>query len=103
MEIESILKISINKWGLNLKTLLISVMLFFAFVPLVVHVLSIDNYSDFIIENDRKNKEDILRSMIINSTTNVQVDNSVLISDLIANDEKFTSLVNLDNTSQMNA
>lgn len=77
-------------------------MLFIALVPLVVHIFSIDNYSDFIIENDRKNKEDILRSMIINSTTNVQVDNSVLISDLIAHDEKFTSVVNTNNVSEIN-
>lgn len=78
-------------------------MLFIALVPLVVHIFSIDNYSDFVIENDRKNKEDILRSIIINSTTNVQVDNSILISDLIAHDEKFTSIVNTDNIPQLNA
>lgn len=48
-------------------------MLFIAIVPLMVHIFSIENYSDFVIENDRKNKEEILRSMIINSTTNVQV------------------------------
>jgi len=78
-------------------------MLFIAIVPLMVHIFSIENYSDFVIENDRKNKEEILRSMIINSTTNVQVDNSVLISDLIAHDEEFTSVVNSGNVSQLSA
>lgn len=78
-------------------------MLFIAIVPLMVHIFSIENYSDFVIENDRKNKEEILRSMIINSTTNVQVDNAVLISDLIAHDEEFTSVVNSGNVSQLNA
>ena len=78
-------------------------MLFIAIVPLMVHIFSIENYSDFVIENDRKNKEEILRSMIINSTTNVQVDNTVLISDLIAHDEEFTSVVNSGNVSQLSA
>lgn len=91
MEVESIFKVDLNKWGLNLKTLLISVMLFIALVPLIVHIFSIENYSDFIIENDRKNKQDILRSLIINSSTSVQEDNAILISDMIANDEDFTS------------
>lgn len=102
MEVESIFKVDLNKWGLNLKTLLISVMLFIALVPLVVHIFSIDNYSDFIIENDRNNKEDILRSLIINSSTNVQVDSAVLISDLIASDEKFNAALQSDDAMQIN-
>ncbi|MDG1857756.1 MAG: HAMP domain-containing sensor histidine kinase [Emcibacteraceae bacterium] len=98
-----IFRIDLNKWGLNLKVLLIGVMLFIALVPLVVHIFSINNYSDFIIENDRKNKEEILRSLVINTSVNIQQDNSRLISDIIVHHDGFKEAVLSENSVTINA
>ncbi|MBL4603214.1 MAG: HAMP domain-containing histidine kinase [Emcibacteraceae bacterium] len=67
-----------------------------AIVPLVVHVYSINNYSDFIIENDRKNKQEIIRTIVVNSVVNKQREGAVYVSELINDDAEFISAISTD-------
>lgn len=73
---------------------MVCVMLFIALVPLAVHVFSITNFSEFIMNNDRQNKESVLRSVIINTSTTMQQNGSILIADIIAGEEGFATAIN---------
>ncbi|MCC3860068.1 sensor histidine kinase [Pseudemcibacter aquimaris] len=100
MEQNVIFKINLNRLGINLKTLLICVMLFIALVPLAVHIFSITNYSQFFIDYERKHKEDVLRSVVINTTTSIQEGGSRLVGDIITSDEQFWAALNDNNLNQ---
>ncbi|MDG1997293.1 MAG: hypothetical protein P8J14_12400, partial [Emcibacteraceae bacterium] len=102
MERLVIFRIDLIKWGFNFKFLLTGVLLFFALVPLMVHIFSINNYSDFIIENDRKYKEEILRSLIIETSSNIQNDNSMLVSDIIVHHDDFNRSISSDDPQAVN-
>lgn len=86
-------KLNLNTNAVNLKTLLFYVMLFIAFVPLAIHIYSIDSYSDYIIENDRENKEKIVSNMMVNSLVGKQSESTILVADLISNNVDFTNAI----------
>jgi signal transduction histidine kinase len=99
---KTILKIDLNKWRFNLKYLLTGIMLFIALVPLIVHMFSINNYSDFILENDRNNKVEIIRSVMINTSANIQQEKSSLVSDLIIQNDGFNDAILSNNSIIIN-
>lgn len=68
-------------------------MLFVTIVPLFVHIYSIDNYSDFVIENDRENTKDITRAIITSWVVGQQKDSAVFVSDIISNSQIFNRFI----------
>ena len=68
-------------------------MLFMAIVPLVVHVYSINNFSDFIIENDHENKEEIIRTMVVNSVGSKLREGTIYASDIINDDAQLIKAI----------
>lgn len=98
-----IFKDRLNIRNINLRGLLFCVLLFIAIVPLAVHIYSINNYSDFVIEKDRSNKQEIIRTFIVNAIVSKQHEGTVFASDMIIQDEQFISSVLSKNTQEINS
>tara|TARA_R110002096_G_scaffold416576_3_gene619785 strand:- start:231529 stop:233394 length:1866 start_codon:yes stop_codon:yes gene_type:complete len=97
-----IFKDRLNIRNINLKALLFCVLLFVAIVPLAVHIYSINNYSDFVIEKDRSNKQELIRNLVVNTVVSKQREGTVFVSDMIIEEQQFISSVLSKNTQAIN-
>ncbi len=89
--------------SLRLKALLFGVLLFFTIVPLFVHIYSIDNYSDYVIEEDRAEKRDFMRSIVLNHFVSKQKEGAIFASDLITVSDNFKNSLSSGNSISLSA
>lgn len=79
--------------SVSIKTLLLGVLMFITIVPLIVHIYSIDNYSDYVIEKDRQDKSEFMQSLLLNYFISKQKDGTIFASDLLVASGNFNEML----------
>jgi hypothetical protein len=76
---------------MSLRSTLFSVMMLITIVPLILHIVTINHYSQKMIESDLQQKEKLARKMISMVISGQQRDSVALISHMIMGDQDFES------------